>query len=78
MGAGVPGAEVPTEQPIAWRNDAGQVMEGWSDTRVVLASGGHVLIDHKSYPGVDPFEHIRDNYRGQLKVYGEALAATTG
>lgn len=73
-----PGAEVLTEQPIAWRNDAGQVMEGWIDTRVVLASGGHVLIDHKSYPGVDPFEHIRDNYLGQLKVYGEALAATTG
>ncbi|MGJ7561869.1 UvrD-helicase domain-containing protein [Brevibacterium casei] len=73
-----PGAEVLTEQPIAWRNDAGQVMEGWIDTRLVLPSGDHILIDHKSYPGVDPFGHIRDNYLGQLTVYGEALAATIG
>src|SRR5699024_926682 len=26
-----PGAEVLTEQPIAWLNEAGQVMEGWID-----------------------------------------------
>src|SRR5699024_4099694 len=49
-----PGAEVFTEQPIAWRNDAGQVMEGWTDTLLKLPDGDNVVVDHKTYPGNDP------------------------
>ncbi|MGO1567300.1 MAG: UvrD-helicase domain-containing protein, partial [Brachybacterium sp.] len=64
-----PGAEILTEQPIAWRNEFHQVMEGWIDTRIMLADGGHVLVDHKSYPGVDPVGHVRENYVGQLAAY---------
>src|SRR5699024_10965797 len=56
-----PGAEVLTERPIAWRNDAGQVMEGWIDTLLKLPSGEYVLVDHKTYPGTDPIGHIREN-----------------
>ncbi|PCC16975.1 UvrD-helicase domain-containing protein [Brevibacterium aurantiacum] len=73
-----PGAEVVTESPIAWRNDAGQVMEGWIDARIVLPTGEHVLVDHKSYPGADPIGHIRENYLGQLRVYGQSLESATG
>src|SRR5699024_1422900 len=41
-----PGAEVLTEQPIAWRNEAGQVMEGWIDTLLKLPNGELILVDH--------------------------------
>ena len=61
-----PGSEILTEQPIAWRNELHQVMEGWIDTRIMLADGAHVLVDHKSYPGMDPVGHVRENYVGQL------------
>ena len=73
-----PDAEVVTESPIAWRNDDGQVMEGWIDARVVLPNGEHILVDHKSYPGTDPIGHIRENYLGQLEVYTQALHDTFG
>src|SRR5699024_10768640 len=73
-----PDAEVVTESPIAWRNVDGQVMEGWVDARVVLPNGGHILVDHKSYPGTDPIGHIRENYFGQLEVYAQALQDTVG
>lgn len=73
-----PDAEVVTESPIAWRNDDGQVMEGWIDARLVLPNGVHILVDHKSYPGTDPIEHIRENYLGQLEVYAQALRDTFG
>ncbi|MDN5654189.1 MAG: exonuclease V subunit beta, partial [Kocuria sp.] len=73
-----PGAEVLTEQPISWRNEAGQVMEGWIDALLKLPNGEHVLVDHKSYPGTDPIGHIRENYLGQLETYSRAIAPITG
>jgi ATP-dependent helicase/nuclease subunit A len=73
-----PGAEVLTEQPIVWRNEVGQVMEGWIDTLLKLSNGQLVLVDHKTYPGTDPIGHIRENYLGQLAIYAEALEAPAG
>ncbi|SDS99063.1 ATP-dependent exoDNAse (exonuclease V) beta subunit (contains helicase and exonuclease domains) [Brevibacterium sandarakinum] len=73
-----PGAEVLTEQPIVWRNEAGQVMEGWIDTLLNLPNGDCVLVDHKTYPGTNPIGHIRENYLGQLATYVQALEGTTG
>ena len=70
-----PGAEVLTEQPIAWRNENDQVMEGWIDALLKLPNGEHVLVDHKSYPGTDPIGHVRENYLGQLETYSRALKA---
>lgn len=49
-----PDAEVVTETPISWGKFDGQMPEGWGDARLVLPNGGHILIDHKSYPGTDP------------------------
>ncbi|GAA1560918.1 UvrD-helicase domain-containing protein [Brevibacterium picturae] len=71
-----PGAEVLTEQPIAWRNENDQVMEGWIDALLKLPNGEHVLVDHKSYPGTDPIGHVRENYLGQLGTYRRALQSS--
>ncbi|WP_262103927.1 exodeoxyribonuclease V subunit beta [Arthrobacter sp. Marseille-P9274] len=72
-----PGAERQREIPIGWRNGADQVMEGWIDL-LLETSEGYVLVDHKSYPGKEPAEHIRDNYLGQMDAYREAVFAATG
>ena len=73
-----PGAEVLTEQPIAWRNENDQAMEGWIDVLLKLPNGDHILVDHKTYPGTDPIGHIRENYLGQLATYSRAIAPSVG
>lgn len=75
LAAEFPGAEVLTEQPITWWNEEDQVMEGWIDTLLRLPSGEIVLVDHKSYPGDHPVEHVRREYLGQMATYSRALAA---
>ncbi|WP_193084616.1 UvrD-helicase domain-containing protein [Brevibacterium aurantiacum] len=72
-----PGAEVLTEQPIAWRNENDQAMEGWIDVLLKLPNGDHILVDHKTYPGTDPIGHIRENYLGQLATYSYSLERAT-
>lgn len=72
--ASFPDAEVIAEVPIAWNNDEAQVVDGWIHARIVLPGGGHILVDHKSYPGTDPIGHIRQNYLGRLETYSRALA----
>ncbi|WP_152348343.1 UvrD-helicase domain-containing protein [Brevibacterium sp. CFH 10365] len=74
----LPGAEVLTEQPIVWRNEAGQVMEGWIDTVLKPPNGEHVLVDHKTYPGADPIGHIRKTFLGQLATYRRAVEPFRG
>ncbi|WP_114854479.1 exodeoxyribonuclease V subunit beta [Brachybacterium sp. YJGR34] len=73
--AAFPGAEQLTEQPITWWNEDDQVMEGWIDTLLRLPDGQIVLVDHKSYPGQEPVEHVRREYLGQMATYARALAA---
>ncbi|MGO1874366.1 MAG: UvrD-helicase domain-containing protein, partial [Canibacter sp.] len=73
-----PGAEVFTEQPIAWRNDDDQVMEGWVDTLIVQLDGSYVLVDHKSYPGSDAVREVQTNYIGQVTSYTNGLSAIIG
>lgn len=75
LAAEFPDAEVLTEQPITWWNEEDQVMEGWIDTLLRLPSGEIVLVDHKSYPGDHPVEHVREQYLGQMATYSRALAA---
>ena len=76
LAAELPGAEELTEQPITWWNEDDQVMEGWIDTLLRLPGGEIVLVDHKSYPGEHPVEHVREHYLGQLATYSRALAAS--
>ncbi|MFL0456935.1 UvrD-helicase domain-containing protein [Brachybacterium paraconglomeratum] len=75
LAAELPGAEELTEQPITWWNEDDQVMEGWIDTLLRLPDGQVVLVDHKSYPGDHPVEHVREKYLGQMATYAQALAA---
>lgn len=70
-----PGAQELTEQPITWWNEDDQVMEGWIDTLLRLPDGSTVLVDHKTFPGEDPVQHVRTHYLGQLDTYARALAA---
>lgn len=72
-----PDATQYREAPIAWRNDKNQVMEGWIDL-LLGTPKGYVLIDHKSYPGKDPADHIREHYLGQMDAYRQAIFAATG
>ena len=65
------------EVPLAWRNELNQVMEGWIDLLIETPTG-YVLIDHKSYPGNEPAQHIRDEYLGQMQAYEDAVFAATG
>ena len=73
-----PGAEVLTEQPIAWRNENDQAMEGWVDTLIVQLDGSYVLVDHKSYPGSDAVREVQTNYIGQVTSYTNGLSAIIG
>jgi len=75
LAAEFPGARELTEQPISWWNEDAQVMEGWIDNLLELPGGGIVLVDHKSYPGVDPVGHVERHYLGQMATYSRALAA---
>ena len=67
-----------TEQPIAWRNDDDQVMEGWIDTLIVLPDGAYIFVDHKSYPGSDAVREVQTNYIGQVTSYTNGLSAIIG
>lgn len=73
IGDQFPGATIRSEVPVTWRNDAHQVHEGWIDQLLELPDGRVVLVDHKTYPGEDPLEHVRANYVGQLTGYADAL-----
>ena len=75
LAAEFPGAEELTEQPISWWNEDDQVMEGWIDTLLRLPDGQVVLVDHKTYPGDHPVEHVREKYLGQMATYARALTA---
>ena len=75
LAAEFPGAEELTEQPISWWNEDDQVMEGWIDTLLRLPDGQVVLVDHKTYPGDHPVEHVQEQYLGQMATYARALTA---
>jgi ATP-dependent helicase/nuclease subunit A len=70
------GARTFREWPISFRNDKGQVMQGWIDVLLELPDG-YVIIDHKSYPGPDSEEHAKQ-YAPQLEVYRLAIEKATG
>lgn len=67
-----PGARVQTEVPFRWVSPENQVFEGWIDA-VIQTETETVIVDHKTYPGKHPVQHIRDKYLGQMAVYRNAL-----
>lgn len=67
------GWKVHREAPIGWRTE-NRVMEGWIDL-LIEGPEGCVLVDHKTYPGHEAEQHIRESYLGQMAAYRQALAA---
>jgi ATP-dependent helicase/nuclease subunit A len=64
------------EWPIFLRNAQNQIMQGWVDVLLETADG-YVIIDHKSYPGTDNEERVKE-YAPQLMAYKEAVEKATG
>ena len=66
------------EWPVMLRNAAGTVLSGTADL-VVTTAAGIVVIDHKTFPGMDAVALERaSGYSGQLAAYQKAICAATG
>jgi len=65
------GAKILREWPVTLRNEEHQTMHGWIDMLLELPDG-YILIDHKSYSGVDAEDHALQ-YAPQLLAYKEAI-----
>ncbi|MGQ4535810.1 UvrD-helicase domain-containing protein [Dermabacteraceae bacterium P13264] len=76
LAAQFPGARLETEVPLSWRRGDGSLMEGWIDALLTLPDGSLVVVDHKSYPGEDPLQQVKNKYLGQLACYRQALTQT--
>ena len=71
-----PGAKINREWPVSLINDQFQQLHGWIDMLLELPEG-YIIIDHKSYPGADAHDHVKQ-YAPQLAVYKEAIEKATG
>lgn len=71
-----PEAIVRTEWPIMIQRQNNQLTQGWIDLLLELPDG-YVVIDHKSYPGID-IQSLAERYAGQLETYRNALETNSG
>ncbi|MCJ7858367.1 UvrD-helicase domain-containing protein [Corynebacterium kalidii] len=78
VGRTFPGAVTASEVPFAWTNPDHQRAQGWLDQLLTLPDGRRVVVDHKTYPGLDPVGHVRATYLGQMDVYRRALTDIDG
>lgn len=69
-------AKIYREWPVSLINEQSQQIQGWIDMLIELPDG-YVIIDHKSYPGTDAEEHVKQ-YAPQLAAYREAIMKATG
>ena len=68
--------KVLSEWPITMKLSNQQNLSGWIDMLIEL-DDGYVVIDHKSYSGVNATEHAKE-YAPQLDVYKTAVEQATG
>lgn len=71
-----PNTSLHREWPVFSRNEAGQVMRGWIDL-LAETSDGWVIVDHKTYSGVDPLSAAA-HYGPQLAHYRRTVEEATG
>lgn len=71
-----PGHKAFREWPMSFRNEKGQLLQGWIDLLLEMPDG-YVIIDHKDYPGQNAVERVK-KYILQLKAYKRAIEMATG
>jgi len=71
-----PEVKILREWPMTMVLENNQRMQGWLDMLLKLPDG-YVVIDHKSYPGDNAEEHVKQ-YAPQLAVYKKAVEQATG
>ncbi len=71
-----PEAVIHREWPVSWKNSHNQLLQGWIDM-LLETPDGYVIIDHKSYPGTERVERVKE-YAPQLAVYRQAVESASG
>lgn len=67
---------ISCELPVSYRNELGQLMEGFVDM-LVETEDGYVIVDHKTFSGTNPESKVKE-YAPQLFAYKEAVENATG
>ena len=72
------GGRLHREWPVLSRTAAGTLLSGTADL-VITTPAGIVVIDHKTFPGMDQAALARaQTYSGQLAAYSTAICTATG
>jgi len=71
-----PGCRAFHEWPMTYRNEKGQLLQGWIDLLLETVDG-YVIIDHKDYPGQEAEERAA-KYIPQMQAYRAAVERATG
>ncbi|NMA45890.1 MAG: UvrD-helicase domain-containing protein [Lentisphaerae bacterium] len=70
-----PGSSVTCEVPMTWRNDHGQLFQGFIDM-LIETSDGYVIVDHKTTIKPDPLAEAA-SHAAQLEIYRNAVEKAT-
>ena len=70
-----PGSSVTCEVPMTWRNDHGQLFQGFIDM-LIDTGDGYVIVDHKTTIKPDPLAEAA-SHAAQLEIYRNAVEKAT-
>lgn len=70
-----PGSSVTCEVPMTWRNNHGQLFQGFIDM-LIDTGDGYVIIDHKTTIKPDPLAEAA-SHAAQLEIYRNAVEKAT-
>jgi len=71
-----PGSSVTCEVPMTWRNEHGQLLQGFIDM-LIDTGDGFVIVDHKTTIKSDPLAEAA-SHAAQLDSYRKAVEKATG
>jgi ATP-dependent exoDNAse (exonuclease V) beta subunit len=71
-----PGSSVACEVPMTWRNEQGQLLQGFIDM-LIDTGDGYVIVDHKTTIKPDPLAEAA-SHAAQLAIYRRAAEQATG
>lgn len=70
------GSSVTCEVPMTWRNEHGQLFQGFIDM-LIETNDGYVIVDHKTTIKPDPLAEAA-SHAAQLEIYRHAVEKATG